>query len=91
MCLLYGLPIGYSNAMTMTDKSSKIKRGSQGDASVLRPTIIAAVPLILDRIYKAIVEKIEAGSPLSKAIFNMALDYKLDWYERGYSTPLINS
>jgi len=91
MCLLYGLPIGYSNALTMTDKSSKIKRGSQGDASVLRPTIIAAVPLILDRIYKAIVEKIEGGSPLSKAIFNMALDYKLDWYERGYSTPLINS
>jgi len=52
MCMLFGIPIGYSTALTMTDNSSKIKRGSQGDASVLRPTIIASVPLILDRIYK---------------------------------------
>ena len=47
-----GIPIGYSSALTMTDTSSKIKRGSKGDASVLRPTILASVPLILDRIYK---------------------------------------
>ena len=77
---------------TFTQMDSEAESFGRGLRELgLRPTIIAAVPLILDRIYKAIVEKIEAGSPLSKAIFNMALDYKLDWYERGYSTPLINS
>ena len=29
-----------------------IKRGQKGDATVLRPTIMFCVPLILDRIYK---------------------------------------
>merc|ERR1719357_1981284 len=29
MCMLFGIPIGYSTPLTMTDKSSKIKRGSQ--------------------------------------------------------------
>lgn len=65
--MLFGIPVGYSTPLTMTDKSSKIKRGSQGDASVLRPTIIACVPLILDRIHKNIQEKIDTGSPLKKS------------------------
>ena len=29
-----------------------VKRGAQGDATVLQPTIMFCVPLILDRIYK---------------------------------------
>jgi len=91
MCLLFGLPIGYSTPLTMTDKSSKIKRGSRGDASVLKPTIIASVPLILDRISKTIQDNIAAASPVSRAIFAMALKYKLEWYERGYDTPIINT
>lgn len=91
MCMLYGIPIGYSNPLTMTDKSSKIKRGSKGDATVLKPTIIASVPLILDRIYKNIQEKVESGPPIKKAIFDMAMEYKLKWFQQGYNTPIINS
>lgn len=89
--MLYGIPIGYSNPLTMTDKSSKIKRGSKGDASVLKPTIIASVPLILDRIYKSIQDKVASGSAVKKAIFDLAMQYKLDWFQRGYDTPIINS
>jgi len=91
MCMLFGIPIGYSTPLTMTDKSSKIKRGSQGDASVLRPSMIACVPLILDRIYKNVQEKIEAGPPIGKALFNLAVQYKLQWYQWGYDTPIINA
>ena len=29
-----------------------VKRGAKGDATVLQPTILFCVPLILDRIYK---------------------------------------
>jgi hypothetical protein len=57
--MLFGIPIGYSTPLTMTDESSKIQRGCQSDASVPRPTIIACVPLVLDRIQKKIKEKIE--------------------------------
>ena len=55
-CLLYGIRIGYSSPLTLTNKSSKVKAGSKGDANVLRPTLMCAVPLILERIYKSIVD-----------------------------------
>lgn len=45
VCLISGIAIGYSNALTMTDNSSKIKRGTKGDASVLHPTCMTSVPV----------------------------------------------
>ena len=88
--MLYGIPIGYTSPLTLTDNSSKIKQGCKGDATVLKPTIIASVPLMLDRIYKGIQDKIENGPPIKKALFNMAVQYKLSWYKNGYDTPIIN-
>ena len=41
-----------SGPNTLTDKSTMIKRGGAGDATLLRPTVMFCVPLILDRIYK---------------------------------------
>ena len=46
------LRIGYATPNTMMDSSSMIKKGFKGDATLLRPTFMAGVPLILDRIYK---------------------------------------
>lgn len=45
VCLLCGVPIGYSTPLTMIDSSSKIKRGTKGDASVLHPTCLTSVPV----------------------------------------------
>ena len=84
------MPIGYSSPLTMTDQSSKIKQGCAGDATVLKPTAIASVPLMLDRIYKAIQDKVESGPPIKKAIFDLAVQYKLHWSQKGYDTPIIN-
>ena len=53
-----------------------VKRGCQGDASVLKPTIMAAVPLMLDRIYKGINEKVKMGSPFAQKLFHWAIDYR---------------
>jgi len=88
--LTSGIPIGYSSALTMTDTSGKIKKGAKGDASILQPTCLTVVPLILDRVYKGIQEKIAAGSPLSQAAFKYFYNYKLKWYYRGFDTPLVN-
>lgn len=46
-CLLCGIRIGYSTPLTMIDTSSKIKRGTQGDASILKPTVMTAVPVCI--------------------------------------------
>ena len=45
VCLLNGVPIGYSSPLTMIDSSSKIMKGCKGDASVLHPTCLTAVPV----------------------------------------------
>lgn len=45
VCLLTGIPIGYSTPTTLIDTSTKIRRGCRGDASVLKPTCMTTVPV----------------------------------------------
>jgi len=90
-CMLgLGVKIGYSTPNTLTDNSSMVKRGCQGDASVLKPTIMAAVPLMLDRIYKGINEKVKMGSPFAQKLFRWAIDYRMEAIKNGESTPIMD-
>ncbi|KAK7456556.1 hypothetical protein BaRGS_00039334 [Batillaria attramentaria] len=90
-CLSHGVGIGYSSPLTLTDQSSKIKRGSKGDMTVLKPTLVAAVPVIMDRFYKNVWEKVNSGGAVNQALFRFAYDYKMRMIERGYDTPLLDS
>ena len=89
--LLMGVSIGYSSPNTMTDQSTAIKRGEKGDVSLLRPTILCSVPLIMDRIQKNIREAVRRRGSSFEAVFEFFYNYKLDWSRRGYTTPLLNS
>lgn len=53
-----GTCIGYGSPLTLTDTSNKIKTGTKGDATVLRPTLMAAVPAILDRVRDGVRKKV---------------------------------
>lgn len=53
-----GTAIGYGSPFTLTDTSSKIKKGTMGDASVLLPTVMTAVPAILDRVRDGVLKKV---------------------------------
>ncbi|XP_030566257.1 long-chain-fatty-acid--CoA ligase 3-like [Drosophila novamexicana] len=90
VCLMTGISIGYSTPLTLIDSSSKIKRGCLGDASVLKPTCMTSVPLILDRVSKGINDKINLSSPIKKALFQLVYHYKVKWIRRGFQTPLID-
>ncbi|GFR96409.1 long-chain-fatty-acid--CoA ligase 3 [Elysia marginata] len=87
-CVAKGTRIGYSSPTTLTDKSTKIKRGSKGDVSVLKPTLVAAVPVIMDRIYKNVWENINSAPLMKRVLFQFAFDYKLKHFQKGFSTPL---
>ncbi|CAL9066353.1 unnamed protein product [Musa banksii] len=67
-----GISVGYGSLLTLTDTSNKIKKGTKGDASVLRPTLMAAVPAILDRVRDAVRKKVDAKGGLSKKLFDVA-------------------
>ncbi|XP_054598926.2 long-chain-fatty-acid--CoA ligase 3a [Nothobranchius furzeri] len=88
ICISHGCRIGYSSPQTLADQSTKIKKGSRGDASVLQPTLMAAVPEIMDRIYKNVMIKVEEMNSLQRTLFILAYNYKLDQLSRGNSTPL---
>ncbi|CAG5133872.1 unnamed protein product, partial [Candidula unifasciata] len=89
-CLSMGARIGYSSPTTLTDKSTRVKRGCHGDVTVLQPTLIAAVPVIMDRIYKNVWENVNSLSAMQKTLFKFAYDYKLKHLLAGFDTPLCN-
>ncbi|XP_068620996.1 long-chain-fatty-acid--CoA ligase 4 [Battus philenor] len=90
LCILGGVPIGYSTPLTMLDTSSKIMKGTAGDATILKPTCITTVPLIMDRISKGITERVVRSGEFAGAFFKWAYVYKLRWQRRGYGTPLLD-
>uniref|UniRef100_A0A8C6TNK4 long-chain-fatty-acid--CoA ligase n=1 Tax=Neogobius melanostomus TaxID=47308 RepID=A0A8C6TNK4_9GOBI len=90
-CVSYGCRIGYSSPQTLSDQSTKIKKGSKGDCSVLRPTLMAAVPEIMDRINKNVMSKVQEMSYVQKTLFTLGYEYKLDQIKRGYDAPLCNT
>jgi len=89
--VVLGVPIGYSSPNTLTDMSTSIKRGQKGDATLLKPTIMCTVPLILDRVYKNLVEGVKKRGPAFKKFFDFCYNYKLEWNKRGFTTPILNA
>ncbi|KAM9317749.1 long-chain-fatty-acid--CoA ligase 3a isoform 2-T2 [Pholidichthys leucotaenia] len=88
VCISHGCRIGYSSPQTLADQSTKIKKGSKGDTSVLQPTLMAAVPEIMDRIYKNVMTKVEEMNCIQRTLFILTYNYKLEQLAKGYSTPL---
>lgn len=62
--LASGAAIGYGSTLTLTDTSNKIKKGTKGDVSVLQPTLMAAVPAIIDRVRDGVIKKVNSESVL---------------------------
>ncbi|PUZ46602.1 hypothetical protein GQ55_7G093400 [Panicum hallii var. hallii] len=75
--LASGTAIGYGSALTMTDTSNKIKKGTKGDVSVLKPTLMISVPAILDRIRDAVFKKVGEKGGLTKKLFDFAYNRNL--------------
>ena len=80
----------FSSAHTLTNKSTKVKAGSKGDANLFRPTLMCAVPLILERIYKSIVDTMRRQGWAVEELFHYFVQYKMKWQDRGFDTPLLN-
>ncbi|KAF5812172.1 putative long-chain-fatty-acid--CoA ligase [Helianthus annuus] len=72
-----GSSIGYGSALTLTDTSNKIKKGTMGDATALKPTLMASVPAILDRVRDGVVKKVEEKGGLTTKLFNIAYQRRL--------------
>ncbi|KAK9924321.1 hypothetical protein M0R45_032698 [Rubus argutus] len=72
-----GCQIGYGSALTLTDTSNKIKKGTKGDVSVLKPTLMTTVPAIIDRIRDAVYKKVEEKGGIAKNLFDIGFKRRL--------------
>ena len=85
-----GVSIGYSSPFTLTDNSTAIKTGSMGDLRVLRPTVMTAVPIVLERLKKGVHDKMLLASEFKRTLFYRAFDLKLKRIQSGRSTRVID-
>merc|ERR1719286_46387 len=88
--LVVGIPIGYSSPKTFTDTGTAVAKGYSGDATVLKPTVVCVVPLILDSIYKGIKSKVALRGAFFSALIELCFQYRLKWTRRGHDTPIMN-
>uniref|UniRef100_A0A0N5ALV8 long-chain-fatty-acid--CoA ligase n=1 Tax=Syphacia muris TaxID=451379 RepID=A0A0N5ALV8_9BILA len=89
--LATGSSIGYSSSQTLFDTASRLKKGQKGDCTVLKPTLLASIPAIMDRIFKAVTEKISNGTALERELFKICYERKRMRYEEGYTNSLLNT
>mmetsp|Transcript_13092 Transcript_13092/g.28313 ORF Transcript_13092/g.28313 Transcript_13092/m.28313 type:complete len:657 (-) Transcript_13092:1511-3481(-) len=90
-CLATGVAIGYGTPKTITDNSVCIEPGQcKGDASELRPTLMAAVPMIMDKIRKAVTAKVDATGGITKKMFHSGYEKKQKALADGLDTPFWN-
>lgn len=85
-----GVRIGYSSPFTLTDSGTALMKGVPGDVAVLRPTVMIAVPLLLNRIRKGVEQAVGSKGAIARGLFEFAISYKTFWRLRGFSTPLVN-
>jgi len=90
MMIVWGVAIGYSHPNTLTDKSTMVKRGEKGDASVLQPTIMFCVPLILDRIFKGVTDNIRKKGEFVTQLMDLCIKYKTECSRKGQVTPILD-
>ncbi|CAF1351912.1 unnamed protein product [Rotaria sordida] len=82
-----GIKCGYSSPQTLTDQSTAIKRGEKGDLQVLRPHLMCCVPTILDRVHKAVNEKINQSNLIQRQLFYLSYRMKVKRLELGLESP----
>jgi long-chain acyl-CoA synthetase len=71
MAMMAGAAVGYARSIPLL----------ADDMKIIRPTVLASVPRIYERIYNAIHEKIEEGPPLRHKLFALTVEVGWDRFE----------
>jgi len=74
---------GYGNAQTLTDTGLKLAKGQLGDAKIAKPNAMVFAPAVLDKIYSAVKDKVNAAGGCKKTMFDKALAAGYANYDAG--------
>lgn len=81
--LAQGASIGYGSPQTLTDTGVKLAKGQQGDAPLLKPTLLVFAPAVLDKVYSGVKDKVAKKAGASETLFNAALRAGYANYDQG--------
>uniref|UniRef100_A0A914H486 long-chain-fatty-acid--CoA ligase n=1 Tax=Globodera rostochiensis TaxID=31243 RepID=A0A914H486_GLORO len=70
--------------------AESIKKGSKGDCGELKPTAIACVPAIMDKIFKAVSDEVNEKSRVERELFRICYERKRNRFEEGYKSLVMN-
>ncbi|KAL3535092.1 hypothetical protein ACH5RR_003553, partial [Cinchona calisaya] len=56
----------------------------QADLMELKPTFLAGVPRVFERVHEGVLKALEELNPVRRKIFGMLYNYKLNWMKLGY-------
>uniref|UniRef100_A0A1I7Z387 long-chain-fatty-acid--CoA ligase n=1 Tax=Steinernema glaseri TaxID=37863 RepID=A0A1I7Z387_9BILA len=90
VCLAKGCRIGYSSPHTLHNRAAKVAKKAQGDCAVLKPTLMACVPAIMDKIFKAVTDEVNQKPAVFRELFRICYERKRARYEDGYESLLVN-
>lgn len=81
--LSQGAAIGFGSPQTLTDSGVKLAAGQQGDAPLLKPTLLVFAPAVLDKVYSGVKDKVARKGGASEKLFNAALRAGYANYDQG--------
>ncbi|CAI4219946.1 unnamed protein product [Parascedosporium putredinis] len=80
LVLVIGGTLGYGSPRTLSDVSVK---NCAGDMRELRPTVMVGVPQVWETVRKGVTSKVQGSSPVVRALFWGAFNYKTFMSQRG--------
>ena len=90
VCLGNGGIVDHGSPYTLTNESPLVVPGELGDVMASQPAYFIAVPLVLIKMKTGIEKKIREKGEAFESFFNFCINYKLDWIDRGYTTPILD-
>jgi len=78
-----GASVGYGSPQTLTSTGVKLAKGQEGDAPILKPTLLVFAPAVLDKVYNGVKDKVARKGGMSAAVFNQALQAGYKNYDAG--------
>ncbi|CAG2120928.1 unnamed protein product, partial [Medioppia subpectinata] len=82
-----GVAVGFGSVHTLTDRSKGLMKTTKGDLTLLKPTVITSVPVLLNNI-RSVIEKNVDQNIFAKVLFNLFYYMKEFFTKHGYSAPI---
>uniref|UniRef100_A0A0N5BFZ8 long-chain-fatty-acid--CoA ligase n=1 Tax=Strongyloides papillosus TaxID=174720 RepID=A0A0N5BFZ8_STREA len=89
-CITHGIKMGYCSPQTLIDGAPRLYKYSKCDLKALKPTTIAVVPAVLNKMRSGVEDKLSSKPLWIQKIIDTCYDRKSERYDKGLDTPILD-